>query len=135
VRDKRIVTRKAGERRRGRTDLARLAQKTDAEIEDGAVSDADNPPATAEWLARAKPVERPMKEPISIRIDSDVLAWFRAQGDGYQSIMNAVLRSYVEHSRMAAAVAASVAERPKLAYRAEMAPEASAKKPRRGGRS
>jgi hypothetical protein len=87
----------------------------------------------AEWLARAKLVERLRKEPISIRIDSDVLAWFRAQGDGYQSIMNAVLRSYVEHSRMAAAVAASVAERPKLSYRGELASEEPNKKPRRGG--
>jgi len=30
-----------------------------------------------------------------------VLAWFRAQGSGYQSAMNAVLRSYVEHARVA----------------------------------
>ena len=131
MRDKRIVTRKAGERRRGRTDLARVPQMTDADREDGAVSDADNPPATAEWLARARLVERPRKEPISIRIDSDVLAWFRAQGDGYQSIMNAVLRSYVEHSRMAAAVAASVAERPKSSYRSLPTPDVPPKRPRR----
>lgn len=37
----------------------------------------------------------PKKEPISLRIDGDVLAWFRAQGAGYQTRMNAVLRAYM----------------------------------------
>jgi len=36
------------------------------------------------------------KEAISIRVDRDVLAWFRKQGPGYQSRMNAVLRSFME---------------------------------------
>ena len=39
------------------------------------------------------------KEAISLRIDQDILAWFRAQGRGYQSRMNAVLRAYVESQR------------------------------------
>lgn len=38
------------------------------------------------------------KTAISIRIDDDVLAFFRKQGKGYQAKINAVLRSYVEHS-------------------------------------
>ena len=98
---KRIVRVKAGEQRRGRTDFARLDRMTDEEAEAAALSDPDNPPATDEWLKNAKWVERPPKEAISIRIDADVLAWFRAQGSGYQSVMNAVLRSYVEHARVA----------------------------------
>jgi uncharacterized protein (DUF4415 family) len=36
------------------------------------------------------------KEAISIRVDSDVLAWFREGGSGYQTRMNAVLRSYMD---------------------------------------
>ena len=36
------------------------------------------------------------KELVSIRIDPDVLSWFRQQGRRYQTRMNAVLRSYVE---------------------------------------
>jgi len=36
------------------------------------------------------------KELVSIRIDPDVLAWFRSQGSRYQTRINAVLRSYVE---------------------------------------
>lgn len=35
------------------------------------------------------------KEPISIRLDSDVLYWFRSKGTRYQTRINAVLRSYV----------------------------------------
>ena len=36
------------------------------------------------------------KEPIKLRIDRDILAFFRSQGKGYQTRMNAVLRAYVE---------------------------------------
>jgi len=36
------------------------------------------------------------KELVSIRIDPDVLGWFRNQGRKYQTRINAVLRSYVE---------------------------------------
>ena len=39
------------------------------------------------------------KEAISLRVDQDILAWFRNQGRGYQSRMNAVLRAYVESQR------------------------------------
>ena len=41
-----------------------------------------------------KPV--PAKEAISLRIDADVLEWFKAQGPGYQTRMNAVLRAFKE---------------------------------------
>ena len=43
------------------------------------------------------PAELVMREPkisTTIRIDADVLAWFKSQGKGYQSRMNAVLRAY-----------------------------------------
>lgn len=43
-----------------------------------------------------KPV--PAKNSISLRIDNDVLEWFKAQGDGYQTRMNAVLRAFKEAS-------------------------------------
>jgi hypothetical protein len=44
-----------------------------------------------------KPV--PPKTSISLRIDADVLAWFKAQGPGYQKRMNMVLRAFREESR------------------------------------
>ncbi len=43
-----------------------------------------------------KPV--PAKDSISLRIDHDVLEWFKAQGDGYQTRMNTVLRAFKEAS-------------------------------------
>jgi len=42
------------------------------------------------------PVLPSAKTPISLRVDNDVLAWFRETGPRYQSRMNAVLRSYME---------------------------------------
>ena len=48
------------------------------------------------WDA-AVPVVPGAKTPISLRVDNDVLAWFRETGPRYQSRMNAVLRSYMEH--------------------------------------
>jgi uncharacterized protein (DUF4415 family) len=42
---------------------------------------------------------KPVKKPIAMRIDADVLAWFRRQGEGYQTRINAALREYVERHR------------------------------------
>ena len=39
------------------------------------------------------------KQAISLRIDQDVLAWFRGRGPGYQTRMNAVLRAFVDSQR------------------------------------
>jgi uncharacterized protein (DUF4415 family) len=36
------------------------------------------------------------KQAISLRIDQDILAWFRDRGPGYQTRMNAVLRAFVD---------------------------------------
>ncbi len=52
----------------------------------------------AEFWEGAVAVEPVAKTPISLRVDSDVLAWFREFGPRYQSRMNAVLRSYMEHA-------------------------------------
>lgn len=43
-----------------------------------------------------KPV--PPKTSIALRVDADVLAWFKAQGAGYQTRMNAVLRAFKDAS-------------------------------------
>jgi uncharacterized protein (DUF4415 family) len=41
----------------------------------------------------------PQKQAISIRLDEDVIEFFRQTGQGYQTRINAVLRRYMEHSR------------------------------------
>ena len=40
----------------------------------------------------------PPKTSIALRVDADVLEWFRAQGPGYQTRMNAVLRAFRDAS-------------------------------------
>ena len=44
----------------------------------------------------ARVVMPPGKKSVHLRVDADVLAWFKAQGRGYLTRMNAVLRSYME---------------------------------------
>lgn len=39
------------------------------------------------------------KEQVTLRLDRDVLRWFRAKGRGYQTLINAVLRSYYRHEQ------------------------------------
>jgi uncharacterized protein (DUF4415 family) len=66
--------------------------------------DEDSPKLTPEQLARMKPVHpeywklEPVKVPLSIKIDADVLAWFKAKGKGYQTRINAALREVMLRS-------------------------------------
>ncbi|MEG4343487.1 BrnA antitoxin family protein [Microcoleus sp. A003_D6] len=66
-------------------------------IPESAIDTSDIPELDASFWEQAKLVEPLTKQAISLRVDSDVLDWFKNQGKGYQSLMNAVLRSYVEH--------------------------------------
>jgi len=70
---------------------------SEEEIERGAAEDADNPGWTEDELAKAQ-LSLPSSEakvPLSIRLDPEVLDFFKAGGRGYQSRINAVLRAYV----------------------------------------
>ena len=59
---------------------------------------SDNPEVTAEMFAKAvlrkglKPVVR--KTQVTLRIDEDVLTWFKKQGKGYQTRINSLLKAY-----------------------------------------
>jgi len=57
------------------------------------------PELPADFWDEAVPVLPEHKVPVSLRVDSDVLAWFREEGPRYQSRMNAVLRSYMQRAR------------------------------------
>ena len=48
------------------------------------------------WKSARVVMPPPSKASVHLRIDSDVLEWFRAQGKGHLSRMNAVLRSFME---------------------------------------
>ena len=93
----RIVRRSPGNFRRGKTDWARVDALTDAEIEQAVRNDPDAPPILdAEWFAKATLVMPEKKVPISLRLDRDVVSWFKSNGPHYQSRMNAVLKAYAE---------------------------------------
>lgn len=86
---------------KGRTDWARVAKFTDAEIERMATRDADNPATKKDDWARAFIGVPPLKQPVNAKFDADVVKWFKSQGRGYQARMNAVLRRYMEVHRKA----------------------------------
>ena len=80
------------------TDWQRLDRMRDEDIDFSDLPEVP-PEAFAHALVRKglKPVAR--KSQITLRIDADVLDWFRAKGTGYQSQMNAVLKAYKEAHR------------------------------------
>ena len=84
------------------TDWARVEAMTDAEVTANALADPDNPPLGDDFFEKARRVRLDdllpeTKERVSIRLDRDVLAWFRARRKkGYQTAINAVLRAFME---------------------------------------
>ena len=85
---------------KGRADLARLRRVSDAEIARTSPSELRALPDIF-WQG-ARVVTPVTKQAISIRLDEDVIDWFRATGPKYQTRINAVLRSYVEQVGAAA---------------------------------
>jgi len=91
-----IVSRDAP-RRKGKTNWEKLRKLTDEEIE---ASIANDPDWSDDWnWSEGVLVLPPKKKAISIRVDEDVLDYFRKDGAGYQRRMNAVLRSYMQQKR------------------------------------
>ena len=82
---------------RGRADLVRLRRASEAEITRTSPPELTNLPD--DFWSEAVVVAPVAKRAISLRVDEDVLAWFKSAGSRYQSRMNAVLRSYMVHTR------------------------------------
>jgi len=68
---------------------------TEAELEASIAEDPDWKDVPRDWYKDAEFVVPGAKKLLSLRVDPDVLAWFRATGPGYQTRMNAALRAYV----------------------------------------
>ena len=86
------------------TDWEKVKNMTEAEIDEAAASDPDAQPTDEAFWKDAHVVMPQPKRAISMRsrvreCDSDVLAWFKSQGRGYQTRINAVLRAYMEAQR------------------------------------
>ena len=69
-----------------------------AEIEKVAENDDEGALMSDEEWARAE-IQKPVKKPVGLKLDDDVLAWFKSGGRGYQTRINAVLRRYGEVQR------------------------------------
>jgi uncharacterized protein (DUF4415 family) len=69
---------------------------TEEELDAAARSDPDAQPTTEEDWEEAVLILPGPKQMVCLRIDRDILDWFRVQGRGYQTRMNAVLRTYME---------------------------------------
>ena len=72
------------------TDWKRLASMPEENI------DFSDIPELTEAFFREAEWRPPIKQPVTIRLDSDVLEWFRNQGPGYQTRINRLLRRYME---------------------------------------
>lgn len=82
------------------TDYAHLDALSAAEVESIADNDGEGAPMSDEEWALAE-IRQPVKKPVGLKLDDDILTWFKSQGRGYQTRINAVLRRYVEARRKA----------------------------------
>lgn len=60
---------------------------------------SDIPEPDTDFFRKARVVVPPRKQQLTIRLDTDVLAWLKSQGKGYQSRINAILRAYYDAHR------------------------------------
>ena len=89
---------KSSSSKASKTDWARVRKQSDRDIK----ITTDHPEAKVKHIVRGivrrglKPA--PPKASIALRVDVDVLEWFKSQGPGYQTRMNAVLRAFKDAS-------------------------------------
>jgi len=89
---------KSSSSKTSKTDWAHLRALKDKDIK----LSAEHPEAKVKHIVRGivrrglRPV--PAKASIALRVDADVLEWFKSQGPGYQTRINAVLRAFKEAS-------------------------------------
>ncbi|HEY6433189.1 MAG TPA: BrnA antitoxin family protein, partial [Acetobacteraceae bacterium] len=69
------------------------------ELERQIAADPDFRDIPRNWFEVAEAVMPVPKRLLFLRIDSDVVDWFRAQGPGYQTRINAVLKAFMKESR------------------------------------
>jgi len=83
-----------------RSDWRRVDAQTDDDIRRAIRTDPDAAPEVdAAWFKSARVVMPQPKQAVSLRLDREVMDWFKRQGKGYQTRINAVLRAYVDSQR------------------------------------
>jgi uncharacterized protein (DUF4415 family) len=124
------VSREEARRLKDETDYARLDAMTDEDIARAVADDPDAPPLDIDWT-QAGLVVPPGKDIVTLRLDRDVLDWFRAKGKGYQTRINQVLRAFYEaRGKNAAAQKAGAKEAAAKAAAGEAAGKRAAHKRR-----
>jgi len=81
----------SGARTKGKTDFKRLREMRDADIDD-----SDIPKLGKSFWKAAKLTMPEPKDRLTIRVDHDVVQWLKKKGSGYQTRINAILRSYMK---------------------------------------
>jgi uncharacterized protein (DUF4415 family) len=75
------------------------ASKTDwkrlSEMDDSAIDTSDIAALDESFFHQAE-LRTPSKQPVTLRLDADVLTWFKEGGQGYQTRINQLLRRYME---------------------------------------
>jgi uncharacterized protein (DUF4415 family) len=94
---RKLTTRRLGDIGEDRTDWSRVDAQTEDELVEAIRADPDDEELEPGWIERAvilRPAEP--KERVTMWLDAEVVRWFREQGRGYQTRINAVLRAYYE---------------------------------------
>ena len=73
-----------------KTDWDKLSAMGDKDIDTSEIPELDD-----HFFLNAE-VRVPAKQPVTMRLDADVLEWFKSQGQGYQTRINQLLRKYME---------------------------------------
>jgi len=88
-------TKRSSAKRGAGTDWGKLRRMSAASIRKGTAADPDVHATDAEFWKSAKVVMPTPKEIVTMRLDADLLRWFRQQR-GYQTRINAILRAYMQ---------------------------------------
>ena len=100
MRGKRTTKHSTGNRTSEMPDWRRFDAQTDDDIRRAILTDPEAAPEVdASWFKSARVVMPEPKQAVSLRLDREVMEWFKKQGRGYQTRINAVLRAYVNAQR------------------------------------
>jgi uncharacterized protein (DUF4415 family) len=78
-----------------KTDWRRLRSMTDEEVYAAIIDDPDASPTDEAFWKDARVVMPRRKQTVTMRLDADLLEWFRRER-GYQTRINAILRAYMK---------------------------------------
>jgi uncharacterized protein (DUF4415 family) len=83
---------------KGQTDWSKVDRMSEAELAAAIAADPEDPANDQAFWDRAR-ILYPRQQRVTLRLDAEVLAWFRRHGRGYQARINAILRRHYEDAR------------------------------------